>query len=67
MGFYGSLMMLAGSVGPATAGVIADATGERRWASGMVALAALGAAAAVVGVARETAAERGPTPPGAGV
>jgi len=43
MGFYGSLMMLAGSIGPAVAGVIADATGERRWASVMVSLAALGA------------------------
>ncbi len=43
MGFYGSLMMLAGSIGPATVGVIADATGNRRWASVMVTFAALGA------------------------
>lgn len=48
MGFYGSLMMLAGAVGPAVTGVVADATGERRWASVVVVVSAVGASAAVV-------------------
>ncbi len=48
MGFYGSLMMLAGAVGPAVTGVIADATGERRWASVVVVASALGAGAGVI-------------------
>lgn len=47
MGFYGSLMMLAGAVGPALAGVVADATGERRWASVIVVMAAVAAAVAI--------------------
>lgn len=48
MGFFGSLLMLAGSLGPALAGVVADATGERRWASVMVMVASAGAAVAIV-------------------
>ncbi len=48
MGFYGSLMMLAGALGPGFTGVVAEATGERRWASVVVVLSALGASAAVV-------------------
>ncbi len=48
MGFYGSLMMLAGALGPGVTGVVAEATGERRWASVVIVLAALGASAAVI-------------------
>lgn len=47
MGFYGALMMLAGALGPATAGVLADLTGERRWASVIVVVAAVGAALSI--------------------
>lgn len=46
MGFYGSLMMLVGSIGPALAGVVAETTGERRLAAALVVVAALGAALA---------------------
>ena len=45
MGFYTSVMMLAGAVGPAVAGAMADATGERRWAAVLMATAATGAIA----------------------
>ncbi len=47
MGFYGALMMLAGALGPALAGVIADVTGERRWASVIVMASAAGAALSI--------------------
>lgn len=50
MGLYGALMMLAGSLGPAAAGIIADITGERRWASAIVVVSALGAAVSVARV-----------------
>ena len=58
MGFYGALMMLAGSLGPAVAGVIADVTGERRWASAIIALAAAGAALSIRMVQRSAPLER---------
>jgi MFS family permease len=45
MGFYTSVMMLAGAIGPAVAGAVADATGERRWASVLMAAATAGAIA----------------------
>lgn len=47
MGFYGAVLVLAGSIGPVLAGGLADATGDRRWAAGLVAVSALVAAAAV--------------------
>lgn len=47
MGFYGALMMLVGAVGPAVAGVLADWTGDRRWASAVVVATAIGAASSV--------------------
>ena len=43
MGWYGAVMLLAGSIGPFVAGFIVDQTGERRWAAAIVSLA--GAAA----------------------
>lgn len=47
MGFYGAVLVLAGSTGPVLAGVLADATDDRRWAAGLVAASALIAATAV--------------------
>ena len=47
MGFYSALMMLAGAVGPAVAGILADLTGERRWASVIVVASAAGAALSI--------------------
>lgn len=52
MGFYGALMMLAGAAGPALAGVIADLSGERRWASAIVVASAMGAALSIHRVQR---------------
>ena len=46
MGFYGSVLVLFGSAGPLLAGVLADATGDRRWAAGLAALSACVAAVA---------------------
>jgi len=54
MGFYGALMMLAGALGPAVAGVVADVTGERRWASAIVVASAVGAALSIRQVQRAT-------------
>lgn len=50
MGFYSAALLLAGSLGPFLAGVIVDATGERRWAAVIVAAAALCAAGAIAAV-----------------
>lgn len=58
MGFYGALMMLAGAAGPALAGVIADLSGERRWASVIVVASAIGAALSIHQVQRATVAPR---------
>lgn len=55
MGFYSALMMLAGALGPALAGVIADVSGERRWASAIVVASAAGAALSIQQVRRATA------------
>ena len=41
MGFYGTVMMLAGALGPVISGVLADQTGDRRWSSVMVVGSAL--------------------------
>ncbi len=46
MGFYGSVLLLAGSAGPLLAGVLAETTGDRRWASVVVVLAIVVAATA---------------------
>ncbi len=47
MGFYGATLLLAGSVGPLVAGILADASGDRRWASVIVVGAGLGAIVSV--------------------
>lgn len=52
MGIYGAVLTVAGSVGPAMAGVLAERTGERRWVAGIIVVAALGAGAAVLAMAR---------------
>ena len=52
MGVYGAVLLLAGSAGPVVAGVIAEQTGERRWASAIVVAAALGALAASYSLSR---------------
>jgi MFS family permease len=36
MGVYGAVLLLAGSIGPVAAGVIAERSGERRWATAIV-------------------------------
>ena len=46
MGLYSSVLLLAGSIGPVAAGVIAERSGERRWVSLIVVGAASLAAAA---------------------
>ena len=43
MGFQGTVLMLAGSVGPLLSGVLADQTGDRRWAAALAAAAGAGA------------------------
>jgi len=52
MGAYGAVLLLAGSVGPVIAGLIAERTGERRWAAVIVVAAALGAAIATALLSR---------------
>lgn len=52
MGVYGAVLTVAGSLGPALAGVLAEQTGERRWVAGIITVAALGAAVAVMAMAR---------------
>jgi len=54
MGAYGAVLLVAGSLGPLTAGVIAEQTGERRWA------AVIGVVAGVVSVAAAIALSRQP-------
>ncbi len=46
MGFYGTVLMLAGALGPALAGVLVDATGDRRIVSAVIVVSSLGAVAA---------------------
>ncbi len=43
MGIYTAAQMLAGAIGPVVAGGVADATGERRWAVVVMAVAAVAA------------------------
>lgn len=52
MGVYGAVLLLAGSAGPVLAGIIAEQTGERRWAAVIAATAAAGALVATVRLAR---------------
>ena len=47
MGIYGTVLLVAGSIGPVLAGVLIDATGERRWAAAIVVVAASLAVTAV--------------------
>lgn len=49
MGWYGAVMLLAGSLGPFVAGLIVDQTGERRWAAAIV---SFGGAAALFSLVR---------------
>ncbi|NNF53225.1 MAG: MFS transporter [Acidimicrobiales bacterium] len=46
MGFYGSVLVLVGSAGPVLTGFIAEATGDRRWASVVIIASASAAIAA---------------------
>jgi predicted MFS family arabinose efflux permease len=48
MGLYSSVLMAAGAAGPAVAGVLADLTGDRRTAAGVITVSAVGAALAAV-------------------
>jgi MFS family permease len=52
MGVYGAVLLLAGSAGPVTAGLIAEHTGERRWASVLVVAAGIGALTATTRLSR---------------
>lgn len=59
MGFYGALMMVVGAAGPAVAGTVADLTGDRRWVSFVVIVAALGAVRSVMLMRRASRVPRG--------
>lgn len=61
MGLFTTVSSMAGALGPATAGVLADATGERRWGAVLAATAAF--AALVVFAATRNAADE-PAPAG---
>lgn len=52
MGVYGAVLLLAGSIGPVIAGVVAEQTGERRWAAVLVVGAAACAAVAAAALGR---------------
>jgi len=52
MGTYGAILLLAGSTGPVAAGIIAEQTGERRWAALIVVVAATGALISTIGLSR---------------
>jgi len=54
MGAYGAVLLLAGSTGPVLAGVLAEQTGERRWAAAIVVVAAIVALIATVAGTRLT-------------
>lgn len=58
MGFYGAVMLLAGSLGPFIAGLIVEATGERRWAAVIVSVAAGAALASFVALLRHSDRDR---------
>lgn len=53
MGFYGTVLVLAGSLGPLVAGAVVDATGERRWAVAMIASTALAALGCILTIAHD--------------
>jgi predicted MFS family arabinose efflux permease len=58
MGLYAAVLLLAGSLGPLAAGLVVEATDDRRWAAGIVvgsALAALLCFAAMLQVGRSHA------------
>ena len=57
MGLYAAVLLLAGSLGPFGAGLIVEATDDRRWAAGIVAGSALAALACFAAMFR--VAERG--------
>ncbi len=52
MGFYGAALLLAGSIGPFSAGMLAEATGDRRWVSVIVVASSLAALLSVQQLAR---------------
>lgn len=52
MGVYGAVLLLVGSPGPIIGGVILERTGDARWVSGIVVVAAAAALAATVALAR---------------
>lgn len=58
MGLYGAVLLLAGSTGPLAAGLIADQTGERRWAGVIIVGAGLCAVASVASMAQKAGALR---------
>lgn len=47
MGFYGSVLLLAGSIGPISAGILSEQTGDRRWVGTIIVGSALAAAMAM--------------------
>ena len=55
LGFLGTVSMVCGATGPFAAGLIVDATGDRRWAAFLVAVAGFSAAVCVVAMSRSTA------------
>lgn len=57
MGLYGTFLMVAGAIGPAIAGVLADTTGDRRLVSIIVVVAASGATVSAMRLTAQT-----PTP-----
>ncbi|MGI9606188.1 MAG: MFS transporter [Acidimicrobiales bacterium] len=54
MGFQGTVLMLAGAIGPVVSGVIAEQTGERRWAAVIAAVASVLAAIFITRAAAAT-------------
>lgn len=62
MGFHGTVVMLSGAIAPFLIGVIADRTGERRWASVFIAVAGVLAIVLIDRLRRRTAEDAGVTP-----
>lgn len=54
MGVYGAVLLLAGSSGPLAAGLLAERTGERRWAAVIIVGAGLSAVVSVAALARHS-------------
>ncbi len=59
MGSYSTVLMVSGAVGPAVAGIVADATDDRRTASVVILVAAVGAMAFAARLRAEPAAVAG--------